>query len=795
MGIFDRFRSSGQPVVDSTKKKSDTSEQDATRLIDEGHALEAEGRLDEALQRYLDAIRLAPNPARSHLNHGNILLLKGDLKGALDAFGTAIKHNPEYAGAYYNIGNALLGDGQFDEAVANYRQALEIKPDYAEVHCSLGVALKELGQLDDAVASFRNALEINPDLVEAHINLGNVVQDIFNRGNVLLNNRKLVDAVTSYRHALMIKPDFAEAHNNLGLVLQGLGQLAGAVESYRRALEIKSDYAEAHSHMGNALRDLGQFEDALASHHRALEIKPDYAEAHSQMGNALRDLGQFEDALASHHRALEIKPDFAEAHNNLGLVLQDLGQLESAMASYRRALEIKPDFAEAHNNLGTALQNLGQLESAMASYRRALEIKPDYATAISTLLFVQHYTASHTPAYYLEQARRFGRIVAAKVVTHFSAWQSAPLPERLRVGLVSGDLRNHVVGHFLEGLLAHIDPARIELIAYPTHHKEDELTERIRPYFSAWKPLIGKSDEAAACLIHADGVHILLDISGHTAHNRLPVFAWKPAPVQASWLGYFATTGLAEMDYFLADEVGVPESQREQFTESVWYLPSTRLCFTAPGVDLPVAPLPALAKGWITFGCFQNLNKVGDGVLATWGEIFSALPDAKLRLQCIQLGEPAQVEQLLQRLQRYGIDPARVVTHGSAHREAYLAAHAEVDMILDTFPYPGGTTTCEALWMGVPTLTLADNTMLARQGASLLTAAGLEEWVATSKEEYVAKAIALASDFPMLAALRTGLRQQVLASPLFDAPRFARNFEDALWGMWQRYQSQQGKPA
>jgi protein O-GlcNAc transferase len=198
-------------------------------------------------------------------------------------------------------------------------------------------------------------------------------------------------------------------------------------------------------------------------------------------------------------------------------------------------------------------------------------------------------------------------------------------------------------------------------------------------------------------LIHTDGVHVLIDLAGHTAHNRLPMFAWKSAPVQATWLGYFATTGVAEMDYLLADEVGVPEAQRQQFTESVWYLPDTRLCFTAPAADLAAVPLPALPNGMITFGSFQNLTKLNDGVLELWCKVFAALPNARLRLQCKQLGEPALVAQLLQRLQRYGIDPARVMLHGPIHREGYLAVHAEVDMILDTFLYPGGTTTCEAL--------------------------------------------------------------------------------------------------
>jgi predicted O-linked N-acetylglucosamine transferase (SPINDLY family) len=332
--------------------------------------------------------------------------------------------------------------------------------------------------------------------------------------------------------------------------------------------------------------------------------------------------------------------------------------------------------------------------------------------------------------------------------------------------------------------------SRIELIAYKTSHLEDEVSARLRPYFAEWKSLVGKSDEVAAQLIHADGVQVLLDLSGHTAHSRVPVFAWKPAPVQASWLGYFATTGLAEMDYLLADAVGVPENQRDQFTETLWYLPDTRLCFTPPNVEIEVAALPALSNGAITFGCFQNLAKVNDEVLAAWGEIFAALPKATLRMQCKQLGERAQADQLLARLQRYGIAPERVNIHGAVTRDAYLAAHAEVDMILDTFPYPGGTTTCEALWMGVPTLTLAGDRLLSRQGASLLTAAGLPEWVADNKEHYISKAIKLAGDLPELAQLRTGLRQQVLASPVFDAERFARNLEQALWGMWGKYKDQ-----
>ena len=334
MGIFDRFRSAGQTTADSNASKVNTSEQEALRLIDEGHVLEAQGRLDEAMQCYQDAIRLAPNPARAHLNLGNALLAKGDLPGALDAFRTAIRHKPDYAGAYYNIGNALLGNGQFDEAAASYRRALEIQPDYAEVHCSLGVALKELGQIDSAVTSFQRALQINPDLAEAHTNLDGTVRDIFSMGDVLMGNGQLDEAVANYRRVLEIKPDFAEAHCNLGLALEDLGQFDGAVASYQRALGIKPDWAEAHYNLGNTLQALGQNKDAVACFRRALEINPDYAEAHYNLGIALQDLGQYQDAAASYQRALEIKPDFAETHFNLSLLLLSLGQYAEAWPKY-----------------------------------------------------------------------------------------------------------------------------------------------------------------------------------------------------------------------------------------------------------------------------------------------------------------------------------------------------------------------------------------------------------------------------------------------------------------------------
>lgn len=647
-------------------------------------------------------------------------------------------------------------------------------------HPGLGIAWKILGatlgiQGKNALPAMLKAAQLLPKDAEAHNNLGNALKD----------QGQLDGAVSSYRQAIALDPQYADAHNNLGLALSALKQYETATASYRRALELKPDDFEMFLNLGVAQSALGQFDAALASYRQALALNPDCAEAYNNMGNAFQALGQFEESIVSYRRALALKPDYALAHNNLGTAQKSSAQIFEAIASYHRALALKPDYAEAHYNLGNTLQRLGQLDAAVESYRRALSHNPDYAEARGNLLFALSASASQAMPIYLEEAHQYGRMLARHVDEKFTSWQCQPAPERLRVGMVSGDLRNHPAGYFLESFLAQLDPGCIELIAYPSTNKTDALTARIKPFFAAWKPIHGQSDESAARMIHADGVHLLLDLSGHTGHDRLPLFAWKPAPLQVTWLGYFATTGVAEMDYLLADEVGVPEVQRDQFTESVWYLPDTRLCFTPPEIEMALTPLPASVNSYITFGSFQNLSKMGDAVLSVWGKVLAALPDARLRVACKQLDETPVAAHFKQRLQQHGIDAARVTLHGYVSREAYLVAHAEIDVMLDTFPYPGGTTTCEALWMGVPTLTLAGDTLLARQGASLLHAAGLNDWVANSEEDYVAKAVQFTQDLSVLAALRAGLRQQVLASPLFDAPRFARNFEAALWGMWR----------
>jgi protein O-GlcNAc transferase len=591
------------------------------------------------------------------------------------------------------------------------------------------------------------------------------------------------DALAAKTRAAQLLPEDSEAHTNLANALLGQRRYAEAEANFRRAVGIDPLLANAWAALGRMLGAQGRYAEAVPCLQRVAGLLPESADAHNQLGNLLRDAGRMHEARKSYEQALALRSDFPEALSNLGNTLADLGFPYDAERRYRQALTLLPGRAEIHSNLGNLLKDQGRLTEAQAAYRAAVELDPGFMGAHTNLLLSMNHDPDLAPALAKAQALRFGRFAAGRAGGPLAMPGSARAQPPLRVGFVSGDLRNHPVGYFLEGLLANLDPAQVCLLAYPTVPRQDALTARIKHRFERWQCIADLNDEAAARMIHADGVDLLLDLAGHTAYNRLGLFAWRPAPVQATWLGYFATTGLAAMDWLIADHASVRPPDEGHFTERIWYLPDTRLCFQAPQQAPAVAPLPALSRGTVTFGSFQNLGKINDRVLATWAQVLDSVPRSALRLQNAQLGDPRAQEQLRARLRTAGIDPQRVGLHGRSPRLAYLQAYSEVDAVLDTFPYPGGTTTCEALWMGVPTLTLEGDRMLSRQGASLLHAAGLAQWIAKDSDDYVRKAVEHASDLHRLAQLRAALRDEVRVAPLFDAPRFARHFTQALWGM------------
>lgn len=744
------------------------------------------GRTDQAEARYRTVLQHDSANAEAHNNLGNILRDRGLAAQARACYLSAIRHDPAYAAAHYNLALLLDAQGAAEEALQAFQRFLVLQPDSAEAHSKRGMLLRKQGRLEDAQVALRQALALAPDDAQAHGRLGIVLTDLGSRQ----------EALACQRRALELRPDYVEAHNNLGYVLMALGRPQEAQASYHQALALAPHFVDTHCNLGLALQQMGRLPEAEASYRRALALKPDYVAARNNLGNALQAMGRLDEAEACFREVLQQGGARADALCNLGSLLKVTGRLPEALESYRAAIAAQPTLAEAHNNLGNALlQEAAELAPAEASLREAVRIKPDYFTARSNLLSSLNYIPGHTAQECLQEAHAFGRAASEKVTAAHTTWLCAPRPQRLRVGFVSGDLRTHPVGYFLEGVLARLDKKRIEAIAFSTHHKSNEGTERLKPHFAGWHSLVGQGDEAAARMVHAQGVHVLLDLSGHTAYGRLPLFAWKPAPVQASWLGYFATTGLSQMDYLIADPLTLPPNQEAFFSEAIWRLPQTRLCFTAPQIAVAPGPLPAVASGQVTFGCFNNLAKMNDAVVALWARVLLAVPNSRLFLKSRQLNNSMVRKRTTERFAARGIAPTRLLLEGQSPRKEYLEAYHRVDIALDPFPFTGGTTTAEALWMGVPVLTLAGESFVARQGLGLLHNAGLPEWVAQSQDDYVAKAAAHVADLPALAALRAGLRQQVVASPVFDARSFAGHLEAALWGMWDTHQGTGAKPA
>ena len=369
-----------------------------------------------------------------------------------------------------------------------------------------------------------------------------------------------------------------------------------------------------------------------------------------------------------------------------------------------------------------------------------------------------HYASELPAALGLDEAIKYAANVSRRVTKKFTSWRCPQKADKLRVGFVSGDLRNHPVGYFLEGLLSNIDQTKFELIAYVTNPNTDELTERIKPCFKLWQPLFGDSDEAAAKMIHDDGIQILIDLAGHTAHNRLPVFAYKPAPVQVSWLGYFATTGLAEMDYLLGDPHVTPASEEQHFSEQIWRLPETYFCFTPPSLDIKVGDLPALSNGYVTFGCFNNLLKMSAGTVALWAKVLNCVEGSKLFLKAKQFADRQIVSRTIERFDAMNISANRLILEGASSRTDYFKSYNRVDIALDPFPFPGGTTTVEGLWMGVPVIAKRGDRFIAHNGETIANNTGQSGWVAEDEDDYVFKAKSFASDVKSLSKMRMGLR-------------------------------------
>lgn len=562
-------------------------------------------------------------------------------------------------------------------------------------------------------------------------------------------------------------------------------QLNEAESIYERILDINPKHVDSLYHLGIIKIKISQSRIAIDLLQKAVHLEPS-SKNYCTLAQAYQSTKQNDEALECLNTAIKLNPGDAIAYNNLGGHLLSIHHHQEAIETLQKSIALDRQQDAAFTNLGLCAMKLGKYQEAVHFFQQAIKLNPRQIQYTKSLLFCLCFDRVAFSNTYLNAAHQFDALLQSRA-TPYKEW---PLTHNtttpLRVGFVSGDLRQHPVGYFLESILQHINSSKISLFAYNTQPYEDDLTLKIRPYFAQWASIFPLNDAQAAQQIHNDGIHILIDLSGYTGGSRLPMFAYKPAPVQLSWLGYFASTGLSFIDYFLADPPSVPPHHRSQFTETVWYLPHTRLCFTPPSSDTAqaVSPLPALTHGFVTFGCFQSYGKINHTMLKLWASILQQCPNSRMIFKNSAMQDSLSKKEFISRLLDVNIPLERVVLEDISSRHLYLAAYSQVDFMLDTFPYPGGTTTCEALWMGVPTVTLAGNTLLERQGMSMLTCVGLNDWIAYDEDDYIQKAVSHAHDLSALNILRLTLREKMRISPLVDAPRFANDFENALHEMW-----------
>lgn len=612
------------------------------------------------------------------------------------------------------------------------------------------------------------------------------------RGVIRLQTGDAEEAVRLIQRAVQVDPANGQAFSNLGTALLELKRPDEAIEALRSAAKLLPDSPDVLGNYGRALRRRRYFKEAVEVYRRATELAPERPGLLSALGVALAENGEFPAALEAHEKALALAPDRADLRNNVAHVHRIMGDHKKSEEAFREAVALDPKHGEFQLGLGRSLNIQGKVGEAIERYRAAQDAGVMSTNFELALMFYQNHVLENDPRQAVVDARKYAARRSAGVVP-FTSWQNSLEKDRpLRLGWVSPDFKSHPVGRFLDAMMHEINPDRIDMYAYAQEDRPgDPVYESIRKAMPHWRSISEMSDEEVAREVRRDRIDVLVDLTGHTANNRLGVFAFKPAPVSVTWLGYFATTGYDTIDYVLCNRWLVPENEEDQWVERPWRLPDTHWCYTMPKADIPVVPTPALGGAPFTFGSYNNFEKINDASIALWSRCMHAVPGSKLLLRS-SLQNTAQEERLKAGFAAHGLDADRVTIESAGKQyEAHLASYGLLDIALDPFPYNGGTTTTESLLMGVPVLTLRGDRFVAHLAETNLQSAGLSDWVASSPDDFVAIAKRWAEHPEDLNALRLGLRQRVMASRLFDAKRFADDLEDAFIGMWSKWRDSQ----
>ena len=764
-----------------------------------------QGDLAAAERLMRQQIRLRPNYAAGYNNLGAVLAQQGRGADAIAAHRHAIQLDPNYAEAHLALGNALKQRRDLDGAMRSYLAAAGIRPAYAEAHNNIGVVLQMLGRFDGAASAYRKAIAARPGYAEG----------LFNLGSVLHQMRELEAAEAAYRQVIAIDPAVAVAHGNLGTVLKDQGRLDTALAAFEHAIALKADYAEAHYNRGTVLQQQGRREEALAAYGQAIALRPDYVDAANNAGIILQELGRQTDAIELYRRLCRPIPAHADLYNNLGTALLAGGSLEEARQAFEQALACRPDFPEAACNLGNVLREMGRVAEAMAAWQSALQLRADYPDAFSQL--VHHRAlACQWDHHRVDQEKLLGMVrngvrvppfylfatsaTAADQLLAARQWIAPIQPppqarfehrrqvqkERLRLGYLSADFHQHATSQLMAGLFERHDRDRFEVVAY-SYGPDDGSPMRVRlgGAFDQFVDVGQLSHREAATRIHQDKIDILIDLKGYTQGSRPMIPAFRPAPVQVSYLGFPATMGADFIDYILVDRFVVPESEQAFFSEKPVWLPT---CYqpNEAGRDEITARTSrgdcGLPEASVVLCCFNNSYKFSPAMFDIWMRLLKETPGSVLWL--LTTNEPAEHNLRKEALAR-GVDPSRLVFAPRVSSAAHIERHRHADLFLDTLPCNAHTTASDALWGGLPVLTCSGNTFAGRVAGSLLKAIGMPELVTTSLEDYEQMALALIRAPERLRAMRRKIEQKRDVNSLFDLPKLTRSIERAYQRMWQ----------
>jgi len=560
-----------------------------------------------------------------------------------------------------------------------------------------------------------------------------------------------------------------------------------AIQLLNQAILIQPYHAQSHSNLGAVYKELGKVEKAMSYYQKAISIKPDYADAHNNLGVVFNELGEIQKSITCYQKAINIQPDYADAYYNLGNVLHKLNKHQEAIISYEKVIQINPNYAAAYYNLGNVLSVLGEFQKAISCYQKAIDSKKNYALAYNNILFTLLYLETADPKFCLSQAKEFRSSLKPINDDLLIKYQFNTRPKKIKIGFVSGDFREHPVGFFLLSTLKHLKNENLELIAYSNSQIKDSINIKLKSHFTNWREIESQSNIDVINTIRKDGIHILFDLSGHSGKNRLPIFINKPAPIQVSWAGYNGSTGIPEIDYFIGDPIVTPASESNYYVEKIFPLPNIWQCYTAPDIEIKLDQLPVIKNGYITFGCFNNLSKINNEVISLWSKILKSIPKSKIFLKTTELNNLYLKKMIINNFKKNNINPDSIILEGYSPRNELLASYNKVDIALDPFPYSGGVTSFEAIWMGVPVLTKKGFNFISHTTESINHNVGMSNWIANDKNEYVIKAIVFSENLKKLSEIKKNLRQTALESPLFNSSLFAKQLDNALWKMWNNF--------